>query len=124
MQERIIANSVLDPESVYAGSSCWLWLGKRRPNRSGMFYGFLTMRFKSGPRKGKVHNAAVHRLVVEVFKGRRVTPRMVVMHLCNNTLCCNPEHLLGGSQKKNVQQCVKDGRHKTPFRHPEMAVAL
>ena len=114
--ERIIANSYLSEESVYNGSRCWVWLGKTKPNRSGMLYPEMTLRYKGGPRKGKVYNARVHRKSVEFFKGRRVTPKMVVLHLCNNTLCVNPEHLMGGSQKKNVQQCVADGRHFTPFR--------
>jgi hypothetical protein len=89
-----------------------------------MFYPAMTLRYKSGPRKGKVYNVRVHRKVVEVFQGRRVTPKSVVLHLCNNSLCVNPEHLLSGTQKKNVRQCVADGRHKTPFRDPERRVAL
>lgn len=114
--ERIIANSVLSPDSFYKGTPCWVWTGKRDINRNGMAYPVMTMRYQRGPRKGKVYNARVHRKAVEFFKGRRVTPKMVVLHLCNNTLCVNPDHLLGGTQKKNVQQCVAEGRHFTPFR--------
>lgn len=126
LQERIIANSRISDETSYNGTPCWIWLGKTRASRGGseMQYPAMTMRYKSGPRKGKVYNVSVHRKAVEVFSGRRVTPKMVVMHLCNNTLCVNPEHLKGGTQKKNVQQCVKEGRHKTPFRDPEKAKAL
>lgn len=121
LQERIIANSVLSDECFYNGTPCWVWLGKT--SRGTLKYPEMTMRYKLGPRKGKVHNVRVHRKVVEVFKGRRVTPKMVVMHLCNNSLCVNPEHLKGGSLASNTQQCVRDGRHKTPFRDPKMKKA-
>ena len=116
LRERIIANSMPAEDSAWNGSRCWLWLGATHTGNRGMRYPTMTMRYKSGPRKGKVHTVRVHRKVVEVFLGRRVTPKMVVMHLCNNSLCVNPEHLRGGTQKANVRQCVKDGRHYSPLR--------
>lgn len=107
-------------ENAYAGEFCWKWIGKVSWSNSANGrikkpYPVMTMRYKKGPRKGKVYNARVHRVVVKEFLGKRVTPKMVVMHLCNNSLCVNPSHLLGGTQKKNVRQCVEEGRHKTPF---------
>lgn len=123
--ERIIANSVLSEESFYNGTPCWNWIGAIKINRSGMKYGSMNLRYKSGPRKGKVRSAKAHRMSVEAFhENKRITPKTVVMHLCNNSLCVNPAHLLGGTQKRNVRQCVKDGRHKTPFRDPEKRVTL
>lgn len=114
--ERIMANSVIAEDAAYNGTRCWLWIGKVQRNRCGVAYPVMTLRYKSGPRKGKVYNVRVHRKSIEFFKGRRMTPRSVGMHLCNNPLCVNPEHLAGGSQRKNVRQCVADGRHFTPFR--------
>lgn len=115
--ERLIANSYIGDVPTYADQPCWIWMGEVSRNRSGMLYGRLSMRYKSGPRKGKVRKVAAHRASVQVFhQGKRITPKTVVMHLCNNTLCINPAHLKGGTQARNVQQCVKDGRHKTPFR--------
>lgn len=121
LAERIVMNSYPSETHAYAGERCWVWMGKVSYSRGPVGkmpapYPVMTMRYASGPRKGKVHNVRVHRKAVEVFKGRRVTPKMVVMHLCNNSLCVNPAHLMGGTQKKNVQQCVRDGRHVTPFR--------
>lgn len=121
--ERLLANSIPSEDSAHGGSRCWEWIGKRRTNRSGMSYPVLTLRYKSGPRRGKVYNMSAHRYSLVVFKGRRMTPRMVARHLCNNPLCINPEHLVGGSQKSNVRQCVREGRHKTPFRDPEKKAA-
>jgi len=119
MADRIIANSVLlDGIGITQNgewSPCWIWIAKRQMNKRGNWYGLITVRYKSGKRKGKVHNVFVHRMVLMVFKNRRMTPRMVGCHLCNESLCCNPAHIVGGSQKKNMRQCVNDGRLKTPF---------
>lgn len=112
LAERIIANSYLSDESFYDGTPCWVWMGSR--NSAG--YGALTRRFKRGPRKGKVGRFLVHRVAVVELGGRKLTTRSVVMHLCNNPLCCNPAHLKGGTQRQNMRQCVADGRHFTPFR--------
>lgn len=112
LEERIIANTVISEDSYYDGTPCWLWTGAR--NSSG--YGKLNLRWQRGPRKGKVRSALAHRIALIVFTGRRLTTKSVVLHLCNNRLCCNPAHLQGGTQKKNVQQCVAEGRHFTPFR--------
>lgn len=123
--DRIIANSLMSETQFYKDEPCWNWTGKTGRNRSGMLYGKMTFRYQCGPHKGKVYNMAAHRASVKAFhKGKRITPKTVVMHLCNNSLCVNPAHLMGGTQSKNIRQCVKDGRHKTPFRDPERRVAL
>lgn len=35
----------------------------------------------------------------------------VVMHICDNPACVNPKHLVGGTQKENILDCVSKGRH-------------
>lgn len=115
MEDRIIANSVISREFSYNGERCWDWIGAYKVNRSGKRYPVLTMRFKRGPRKGKVRTVRVHRLVIVVFKGRIMTTRMVALHLCNNSLCVDPNHLDGGTQRQNVRQCVADGRHRNAY---------
>lgn len=37
----------------------------------------------------------------------------VVMHICDNPLCVNPEHLRAGTQSENIKDCVAKGRHKS-----------
>lgn len=110
LAERIIANSIIDTENAYAGTYCWRWIGKVSKNNRGQLYPVMTMRVE-----GKVRNARVHRVVLAEIKGKRMTPKRVAMHLCNNSLCVNPEHLAAGFQRDNVRQCVRDGRHVTPF---------
>jgi hypothetical protein len=98
--DRIVANSVLSPDSFYNGTPCWIWTGKRVASQSGFQYPVMTMRVK-----GKVKNVRVHRIVSEC------TGKDVAMHLCNNTLCVSPHHLQAGTQAENIQQCVAEGRH-------------
>lgn len=113
--ERIIANSVLSVDSAYAGSWCWVWTGSTTTNRDGTHYAAITRRGKNGRLKGKVIKDKAHRYVVRFVQGRTLSKRQVVLHLCNNTLCVNPEHLAGGTQKANMRQCVREGRHVSGF---------
>ena len=106
--DRIIANSTLSDENFYNGTPCWEWIGRVTTNRSGTKY----------PRKGQVTMEFAHRVVVRNIKGRRLTKRMVAMHLCNNSLCVNPDHLGGGKQTTNVRQAVREGRHGNATRSP------
>lgn len=114
LAERIVANTVIDWESWFEGTPCWVWIG----NLNSAGYGLLTLRMKRGPRKGQPVPQLVHRLSVAVFTGRVISGRKVCMHLCNNRRCCNPSHLRGGTQRKNMQQMVKEGRHGGPYRAP------
>lgn len=113
MQERIIANSVVAPDGPFIhGEFCWLWLGKTRTSNRGNKVPALTKRLTRGPRRGQVVNVTVARLVLMEFKNRRMTPRMVARHLCDNSICVNPAHLIGGTQKQNVRDAVERGRHR------------
>lgn len=109
-RDRVIANSVPAPDSAYDGTLCWLWIGANNGR-----YGKVGTRYAKGKRKGEQRTLLAHRYAVMAW-GRQLWPRQVVLHLCNNPLCVNPAHLTGGTQRKNIRQCVSEGRHKTPFR--------
>lgn len=112
MAERLIANSVVSQRFFCDGEPCWEWVGACCVNRSGQHYGKMATRFKSGPRKGQLRTELAHRVSIKTFTNRVLTQRMVGMHKCNVSWCVNPAHLAGGTQKRNVRDCVAQGRHR------------
>lgn len=51
-----------------------------------------------------------HRYSLSCHLGRPIADGMVVMHLCDNPSCVNPEHLKEGTQKENIGDCISKGR--------------
>jgi hypothetical protein len=79
--------------------ACWPWTGA--VNESG--YGVMR---PEGRRSGPTVKA--HRVSVQL-DGRDPAGR-VVCHLCDNPPCCNPKHLVLGSQMDNVRDMHAKGR--------------
>lgn len=86
---------------------CWKWTGGIRPLKSiaPLGYGHFAFRLN-----GKVQNFSAHRLMYELTSGP-IPPGLNVLHKCDNLICVNPDHLFLGTQKDNIQDCVKKGRH-------------
>jgi len=79
-------------------TECWIWTGAR--NLQG--YGRLVLPgFKAA--------FLAHRIS---YVKRFGEPRdgSVVMHLCDNPSCVNPEHLKAGTCKRNTWDMIKKGR--------------
>ncbi len=76
---------------------CWNWKACVRPTRGG--YGNF--------RAGGV-NWYPHRLAWMLANGHDCPG--VVMHRCDNVLCCNPAHLEHGTQKENLVDMESKGR--------------
>lgn len=108
--ERIIANSVLSQDSMFEGTPCWIWLGAIHVNRTGLFYGKMNVY-----QNGRARTLKVHRVVVVEFHGCTLLRGQPVMHRCNNTICCNPAHVAGGTASENMKQMVADGRGRNQF---------
>ena len=87
---------------------CWEWTAKERV--SG--YGRVGV---GGRGRGSV---LAHRAVWEEINGP--VPEgpgyhgMVVMHTCDNRLCCNPAHLVLGTQQENIKDMLRKKRGKLP----------
>lgn len=74
---------------------CWLWTGARSgPN---LDRGYLSI---------NKEKKLAHRIVFEMFNGP-IADNMVVRHVCNNGLCCNPKHLILGTRSDNEKDKVK-----------------
>lgn len=57
----------------------------------------------------KVKGEGKHRVIWRALWGP-IPRRMVVMHLCDNPGCINPDHLNLGTQAANVEDCISKGR--------------
>lgn len=52
----------------------------------------------------------LHRRSYNLTKGR-IRKGQVIMHLCDNPSCFNPDHLQAGTQKMNMRDMIKKGRN-------------
>lgn len=73
---------------------CWPWLG----GTNGRGYGKTSWSNQT---------TAAHRLAYYLIHG--YWPK-VCRHSCDNTICCNPDHLKSGSNKRNTQDMIDKGR--------------
>lgn len=118
LRERIIANTVLAPETLYNGTPCWLWIGARAGNGR---YGKMSVRSTRVVRgKRKVKHKLPHREVRKIFYGEIFRRGQYSRHVCdphpNRTLCCNPDHVTQGTPKQNNRDTVREGRHGNMYR--------
>jgi hypothetical protein len=94
-------------------SGCWEIQTFRRHSRDwegGSGYGEMSYR-------GKTWRA--HRLAFRLVKGP-IPAGHVVRHTCNNQCCCNPDHVVSGTQKDNIADCIKAGNqqfHPSHYTH-------
>lgn len=99
-----------DRVKVGKANECWPWFGPvSRGPRNKYPYG----RVDAFGFKG----IYVHRIAYWIANGGRMPFRKdgdaLVIHSCDNTLCCNPKHLRIGTHQENMNDKVKRGRqHK------------
>lgn len=102
VNRRMLAVDTSDPDT------CHVWPGGLTgPGyRTGNGYGCVTV--GSGPDRKSFR---VHRVVLEAKLGRPILDGLNSLHTCDNPPCCNPRHLYEGTQKQNMQDSVRRGRH-------------
>ena len=84
---------------------CWDWTGVL--DMGG--YGQLKI--------GNKHWLA-HRLMWTLIHNKIIPEGIVIRHTCiGNRKCINPDHLLSGTQKDNIDDMRRQGRFRTPFMH-------
>lgn len=85
--------------NVSTSFQCWEWRGTR--NSAGY---------------GRFSHAgawlAAHRISFQLVNGD-IGDGMVIRHKCDNPSCCNPRHLLQGTNKQNSADCVNRKRTAT-----------
>jgi len=89
--DRLLSGCTFDPDT-----GCWLW--NRYINANGR--GSMKM-------GGKTY--LVHRASYILHKGP-IPDGLLVCHSCDVKHCVNPHHLWVGTQKDNIQDCVRKGR--------------
>lgn len=85
-------------QKVKKTPTCWIWQG----GVNGLGYGYTRV-------AGKM--VAVHRLAYQLQHGH-LPHGGVIMHSCDNRLCCNPLHLSHGTHKANSLDMVLKNRHR------------
>lgn len=83
-------------------NECWLWRKSKNPNGYGVF-------------RCQRRNLAAHRVAHLIATGAWPS---IVRHSCDVRACCNPGHLLSGTQQDNMDDKVRRLRCPTGERHP------
>lgn len=92
-------NPLKDFERYYLpepNTGCWLWVG----SSSG--------RYGSASIDGK--NARAHIVSYEMHVGP-IPKGLILRHKCDQPFCVNPDHLVPGTQKENMQDKIDRGRN-------------
>jgi hypothetical protein len=82
-------------------TGCWIW------PRAKDHLGYGVIWDPKQKRQVKAHRYYYELFISEVPEGIKV------LHHCDNPSCYNPRHLFLGTQKDNMQDCVKKGRLKS-----------
>lgn len=92
-------------------AGCWVWTGYCHPQWG---YGETTYLKKVW---------RIHRLIWTIMKGE-IPEGFVIRHKCDNAPCCNPDHLVPGTDADNVADRIRRGRDhhsnltECPHGHP------
>jgi hypothetical protein len=84
-------------------NGCWIWTGSKTQK------GYGHIMTTSNPRK---HYRA-HRVMWELKKGQ-IQEGALVCHKCDNPACVNPDHLVLGTNKDNMDDKQRKGRGTPP----------
>jgi hypothetical protein len=86
---------------------CWEWTAGRF--KSSLGYG----QFRLGGKKVRAHRLAWQ------LDGGANPQGMLVLHRCDNPICCRVSHLFLGTSLDNARDRDRKGRHRTPESFPD-----
>lgn len=92
------------PAHVPELGQCWIWAGAKLKSGYGQF------------NINKTPHLA-HRISWAIKNGPITNERPFVLHKCDNSSCCRPEHLFDGTQKMNIHDAIKKSRNSMPPRN-------
>jgi len=84
-------------------NTCWPWLSTKQSVGYGVFG--VNSKLK-----------LAHRWSYEFYYGKSIEKNYVVRHVCDNPACCNPLHLITGTQKQNIQDAYDRKRRVHPWK--------
>lgn len=85
-----IQNRILEKCTLDSVKGCIVWFGASSSSR-GIKYGKIKLRLPREP-SSKVY--FVHRISLMLKERRKLFSHECVSHRCNNSLCCNVDHLV------------------------------
>jgi hypothetical protein len=88
-------------------NDCHIWTGATKS--SG--YGIITI--------GKRNEGLIssNRAAYILYHQISINENYIILHSCNNKLCCNPKHLSEGTHSDNIKQAYNDGLRKIGETH-------
>ncbi len=107
----IVARFYSKVSKIPTEQGCLEWMAYRNP------YGYGTFGVDG-------RNVGAHRIAWEIVNGP-IPAGLVIRHMCNNRLCCNPAHLEPGTMADNAHDMMRSGRWKnapntiTPYVCPD-----
>ena len=96
----------LKAQTKTSRNGCWVW------QRACIPAGYAEVRVNGS-------SVRIQRLVWEMLYGT-IPDGMVIRHKCDNPPCINPDHLIVGTQKDNIHDSIKKGRHSPPPVHKKL----
>jgi len=76
---------------------CWEWKGAHGKGTRGEYRPRVVIGQK---------DYYVHRIVYQLYTGYTLQTGDVIRHNCDNSWCCNPHHMIVGTQADNVQDML------------------
>lgn len=110
LKDRLLANSRETPHPDQR-VPCRLWTGGL--NSSG--YGKINIRHRYRDKRTghrRLKTLLVHRVALALHMGLQPWQLNHVLHYCDRRNCIEPAHLRSTTQKKNMEDMVKKGRHR------------
>lgn len=98
---------------------CWQWLGKTH-ERGG--YGYFQFGLRDVSGKSVITSWVAHRYSWFLNFGE-IPEGLLVLHKCDNRLCCRPDHLWLGTALDNARDMINKERGLRGEKHPKNKIS-